>query len=76
MDPVLIVVLIVVAILLGGAGYVFLRGRSKSAKGEDYYHFNCPGCRRKLRYRSRQAGHAGACPRCNKSFTFPIMPQN
>jgi Zn-finger nucleic acid-binding protein len=34
--------------------------------------FACPRCKRKLRFRQRQAGHRGACPRCKGDFTFPL----
>ena len=75
MDPILIVVLIVIALVVVVGGYFFVRSRQGPTE-EPYYHFNCPGCRRKLRYRARQAGHAGMCPRCNKACTFPAVPRD
>lgn len=39
---------------------------------EDPSHlFNCPGCKRKLRYRESQVGHKGKCPQCGKALVFP-----
>ena len=73
MDPIIIIIVAVAVVLAAAAGFFYLRSRSGKKTEEDYLNFNCPGCRRKLRYRSRQAGHAGACPRCNQSFKFPII---
>ncbi len=59
-----------VAIILAG-GYWFLRLRSP--KEEVYYHFLCPNCGRKLKYKARKAGQPGVCPRCKKGCTFPLV---
>ena len=70
------ILIVVVAVLLGGVGlFFFLRARNAGPKEEPYFHFNCPGCRRKLRYRARQAGHSGMCPRCNNPCVFPAVPK-
>jgi hypothetical protein len=37
-----------------------------------YDHFNCPGCKRRLRFLPRQAGHRGRCPTCKRDLTFPV----
>jgi hypothetical protein len=67
-----ILLAVAVPIVVGGVWFFFLR---KSApKEEPILHFQCPHCRRKLRYKSRQAGHAGLCPRCHKNLTFPMSP--
>jgi hypothetical protein len=57
-----------VAIVVGG-GYWYLRPRGP--KEEVYYHFLCPNCGRKLKYKARKAGQPGVCPRCKKGCTFP-----
>lgn len=49
-----------------------LRGRQRT---ETVHHLKCPHCRRRLRYRSRQAGRAGMCPRCRQKLVFPAIVQ-
>lgn len=66
--------LILGAAILGAAGvggYLFFRPRQ--AAEEAYYHFQCPKCQRKLRYRMSKAGHQGMCPRCRTPCTFPMQ---
>jgi hypothetical protein len=58
-------------VALVGLGAVFLFLRSRAPKEEPILHFNCPGCGRKLRYKARQAGHSGKCPRCERPLIFP-----
>jgi hypothetical protein len=73
MDP---TVLTIVLVVFAAAGlFIFLRTRKKSQKDDTYYSFNCPNCHRKLRYRTRQAGHSGMCPRCSTPCTFPASPK-
>ena len=55
-------------------GYLFVRLRRN--KEEPVYHFRCPSCRRRLRYRERQVGHAGCCSHCGQHFTFPPVSQS
>lgn len=62
--------------LLAGGGIVLLLGaffflRPRAPKEAKVLHFNCPGCKRRLGYQPRQAGHTGICPRCGKSLRFP-----
>jgi hypothetical protein len=67
---------LVVAGLLGAAivgVYLYRRGRARSE--EPFYHFRCPGCRRRLRFRGSQSGHSGQCSHCGKSLTFPPLSQ-
>jgi hypothetical protein len=61
-----------VVLVAAGAGFWLLR--SRPPKEEPVYHFNCPHCRRKLRYRKKQLGHTGQCPQCRKPLTFPSRP--
>ena len=70
-DPVVITVVAVVVVLLAVGVFLFLR--SLKALVEEYQSFNCPQCRRKLRYKTPQAGKPGACPRCGQRFNFPGM---
>jgi hypothetical protein len=37
------------------------------------YHFRCPGCRRRLRYRAKQVGNRGSCSHCKKDLIFPPL---
>jgi hypothetical protein len=73
MDPFTIILVSVIAVLCGiGGVIVVLRRRPK--KEEPVFHFNCPKCRRRLRYRAGQIGHAGQCPQCKSALTFPAVP--
>jgi LPXTG-motif cell wall-anchored protein len=72
MDTTDVVFLILgVAVVLGVGGFLFLRFRR--TKEEPMYHFRCPGCRRRLRYRQRQVGHQGGCSNCGQHITFPAI---
>jgi hypothetical protein len=73
MDTVTLTVLLLLAGILVLGGYLFVRLRQP--REEPYYYFHCPGCGRKLRYRARQVGHHGMCPRCNQHWTFPPIPK-
>ena len=65
----------VVFVILGvAAGLVvgvvmYLRGRPKAE--EDFYHFRCVKCKRRLRYLERQVGHKGKCSNCGGDVLFP-----
>jgi hypothetical protein len=65
----LIVLLVIVALALIVGVVVYLRTRPPQE--EEPLHFNCPSCKRRLRYLPKQAGHQGACPRCRETFVFP-----
>lgn len=72
MDPmILLVVTAALAVLAGG----FLLVRRLGRRGADptFYHFHCPGCRRRLRFQARQAGHTGRCSNCGRDLTFPAV---
>jgi DNA-directed RNA polymerase subunit RPC12/RpoP len=64
-----------VLLALGGVAVVVAVAwaylRFRPPKEEPVYHFRCPGCQRRLRYRARQVGHAGQCPKCGRRLTFP-----
>ena len=63
-------VLLALGALAAAAGaWAYLRQRVPGE--EPFYHFRCPGCRRRLRYRRTQVGHAGKCSRCGHAITFP-----
>ncbi len=74
MSPILIILL--VALAVGGAVGVYFYVRPRAVEEEPVLYFQCPQCRRKLRYRRRQAGHKGACPRCKSGISFPEAPAN
>jgi ribosomal protein L37AE/L43A len=65
-------VLLGVGAALAVGGYLLVR--LWPAKEETIYHHPCPHCRRRLRYRPRQAGHVVTCPLCKKQLTFPSLP--
>jgi hypothetical protein len=68
----LVFLLVIAACAAGVGGYFYFRPRQVSEVL--YYHFQCPSCQRKLRYRAHKAGHPGMCPRCRKPCTFPLAP--
>jgi len=72
MNTVLLIVLVLAACAAGLGGYKYFRSRPPGE--EAYYHFQCPSCQRKLRFRARKAGQPGMCPRCRKPCTFPLAP--
>ncbi len=74
MDLMLVVLVTALAAGLAVAGVVLVRWRRGGE--EPYYHFRCAGCRRRLRYRARQAGHAGQCNHCGYQITFPPVGQS
>ena len=57
------------AVALAVAVWAYLRFRIP--REEPFHHFRCPKCRRRLRYRARQVGHAGQCSHCGSKLTFP-----
>ncbi|MBI1914694.1 MAG: hypothetical protein HYS12_08150 [Planctomycetes bacterium] len=64
-------VLLALGAVLATAAGVWVYLRLRKPKEEPFYHFRCPGCKRRLRYRARQAGHAGECSNCGRALTFP-----
>jgi hypothetical protein len=73
MDPI-VGVLIGVAVVGVVGGFYWFRGRRP--KEEPVFHFRCPGCKRRLRYRARQVGHRGECSHCRQAITFPPVSQS
>jgi LPXTG-motif cell wall-anchored protein len=49
----------------------FLFFRRRTPRQLPIYYFRCPGCKRKLKYFARQAGHKGMCSNCKEPFIFP-----
>jgi hypothetical protein len=61
----------------GGLAYVLARRNRGLRDARDaYYHFRCPSCKRRLRYRSAQVGHKGKCSHCASPVTFPPVSQS
>ena len=60
---------------LAAAGGVWAYLRLRAPREEPIYHFRCPGCRRRLRYRRAQEGHAGKCSNCGHGVIFPPVSQ-
>jgi hypothetical protein len=77
MDPVLLVVVAGTVVLLACGGYLFwLLRRQRRAWEEEFHHFRCPGCRRRLRFRARQVGHKGKCSHCGHDVIFPSVAES
>jgi LPXTG-motif cell wall-anchored protein len=77
MGPVTVAVTAGAAAALAAGGYLLLRRRRRRQEGAAaYHHFRCPGCRRRLRFLSRQAGHRGQCSHCGPAVTFPPASQS
>ena len=74
----LVIIAGVVIVLVGaGAGIGFMRWKAQSkAKADEFHHFRCPGCGRKLRYRVRQVGNKGQCSHCGHNIVFPSVPRS
>jgi hypothetical protein len=73
MDPTVVVIVLVVILALAAGGWMFFRGRKPTE--EQFYHFRCGKCRRRLRYQERQVGHKGKCSNCNSDVLFPPVSQ-
>ena len=69
-----VILLIIVTLLAGANIYAYWRSRPSKLQ-EPIFHFQCKSCRRRLRYRARQAGNQGMCPRCHERFVFPPVPE-
>lgn len=66
-----------VVLALGCGWYLLARWKAQQgAKDEAVHHFLCPGCKRRLSFRARQAGHRGECSRCGQAFVFPPVAQS
>jgi hypothetical protein len=72
MSTPVIIILVILALAAAAGTVVYVRTRPKPQ--EPIFHFNCPKCRRRLRFRLRQAGRQAACPRCRETFVFPDSP--
>lgn len=73
MSPTIVIVIVFGLLAIAGAGYLLTR--SRASQEEEVYHFSCPGCRRRLRYREKQVGNKGQCPRCGTALAFPPVNQ-
>jgi hypothetical protein len=69
-------ILLVAGVVAALAVVGFILWRLRGEREEPYYHFRCPGCRRRLRYRARQVGHTGGCSHCGTRLTFPPTAQS
>jgi DNA-directed RNA polymerase subunit RPC12/RpoP len=76
MDLPTLLALLGVIIALAGGGYLLYRWKSQNRPDPDeYYHFRCPGCKRRLRYRAIQVGRKGKCSNCGGIVIFPPLSQ-
>jgi predicted RNA-binding Zn-ribbon protein involved in translation (DUF1610 family) len=73
-----VIVGVVIAGVVGLAvsGYRFAMKKARIAKAEEILHFRCPGCKRRLRFRARQAGNKGKCSHCGHDIVFPHPSQS
>jgi uncharacterized paraquat-inducible protein A len=61
-------------LLLGVLALIKFRAwRATRPEDNELHHFNCPKCKRRFGYRTRQAGHKASCPRCGQNFVFPVV---
>ena len=77
MNPTLIVGIVIGLLAVAGGLFLFVRWRAQQqqARADEYYHFRCPGCKRRLRFRARQSGNKGRCSHCGKDIVFPSPNQ-
>ena len=59
-----------------GGDYRLMRRKGHLRAAAAYLHFRCPGCRRRLRFLARQAGHSGECSRCGHGLVFSRADQS
>jgi ribosomal protein S27E len=65
------------ALALIGGGYLLVRHKGRlRAAAASFLHFRCPGCKRRLRFLARQAGHRGECSHCGRELVFPRAEQS
>ena len=79
MDPMTLVMLAAAqaALTQVGGGYLLVRRRGRlRADAATFLHFRCPGCKRRLRFMARQAGHRGQCSHCGHDIVFPRADQS
>src|SRR5262249_56740637 len=69
-------VLLALGAVLAVAAGVWVYFRLRAPREEPYYHFRCPRCRRRLRYRQRPVGHSGRCSNCGGGVTFPPVSES
>jgi hypothetical protein len=75
MDILMWVLVAGVVVGLAILAYVMLMRALRGPKVEEYLHFRCPGCKRRLRFHGSQTGHAGQCSHCGGKLTFPQASQ-
>lgn len=66
--------LLIAAVAGASVAHVVLlvrRIRRRVQPDDAVHHVKCPHCGRRLRYRSKQVGRAGMCPRCRQKLVFP-----
>ena len=62
----------VMAELIAVMGAILLLTRRRHSDGEEeFFYFNCPKCKQKIRYREHQVGVQAQCRRCRKAFVYP-----
>jgi hypothetical protein len=57
-------------------GFIYYRWTERAIVEEKPLYFICPGCRHKLRYQARQAGHRGMCGNCRTELKFPMRTKS
>ena len=66
-----IAIVCIFALLLVANIALSMRGRFSRGKEETFFHYKCPKCSRRLRYRQRQIGRLARCPLCERPIVFP-----
>jgi hypothetical protein len=65
-----------VMVLLALAGVCIWWIKHRGPTEEPVFHFRCPSCLRRLRYKAKQVGHKGQCSHCKAILTFPPVARS
>ena len=62
-------------VVVGVGAFLVVKIMRSGPKVEEYLHFRCPGCKRRIRFRARQSGNPGQCSHCGSKLIFPPASQ-
>ena len=68
--------ILAIGVLLAAGVGAWLYIRAQGPKEIQFFHFRCPGCHRRLRYKEQQAGHKGECSNCGRELLFPPVSES
>jgi uncharacterized paraquat-inducible protein A len=71
----MLIIILILAIVLAGAGYAVWRTRRPQTpveeKDAEQRRCLCPKCGQKVRYAARRSGREVSCPRCRHQWRLP-----